>query len=238
MAYEKQNFESGEKLYASQLNAMDDQLAKNEEDIDLLSEEIVRLEIVEPMHDDIPRIFFGASIPQSKTETVMEFRYASNTLDFDGYCETKAQGNSSMSYPKKNQTTKLFDDLACDEKHKIDFKNWGKQNKFCLKANWIDLTHARNIVSARLWGDVVKSRAGFDSLPELMKTSPNYGAVDGFPVRVFSAGKYQGRYTLNIPKDKWMANMDDENPNHCILCGENYVSGCFRAEAKMCAEVA
>jgi hypothetical protein len=28
-----------------------------------------------------------------------------------------------------------------------------------------------------------------------------------------------------------MANMDDENPNHCILCGENYVSGCFRAEA-------
>lgn len=195
-----------------------------------LSEEIVG---VEPHVDDIPRIFFGASIPQNKNETVMKFRYSSRTLGFDGYCETKAQGNSSMAYPKKNQTTKLFEDLACDTKHKIDFKGWGKQNKFCLKANWIDLTHSRNIVSARLWGDVVRSRAGYDALPELMRTSPNYGAVDGFPVRVFANGVYQGRYTLNIPKDKWMANMDDENPNHCILCGENYVSGCFRAEAKI-----
>lgn len=188
---------------------------------------------VEPHADDIPRIYFGASIPQNKNETVMKFRYSSRTLDFDGYCETKAQGNSSMAYPKKNQTTKLFDDLACSAKHKIDFKGWGKQNKFCLKANWIDLTHARNVVSARIWGDVVKSRAGYNALPELLKTSPNHGAIDGFPVRVFADGKYQGRYTLNIPKDKWMANMDDENPNHCILCGENYVSGCFRAEAKI-----
>lgn len=193
-----------------------------------LNEEIAG---VEPRVGDIPRIFYGASIPQNKEETVMEFRYVSKTLNFEGYCETKAQGNSSMSYPKKNQTTKLFKDLACNEKNKINFKGWGKQNKYCMKANWIDLTHSRNIVSALLWGDVVRSRAGYENLPELMRTSPNYGAIDGFPVRAFANGVYQGRYTINIPKDKWMANMDDENPNHCILCGENYVSGCFRAPA-------
>lgn len=33
MAYTKQNFKSGEKLYASQLNAMDEQISKNEKDI-------------------------------------------------------------------------------------------------------------------------------------------------------------------------------------------------------------
>lgn len=67
----------------------------------------------------------------------------------------------------------------------------------------------------------------------MLRTSPNQGAVDGFPVKVYSKGIYQGRYTLNIPKDAWMANMDDSLDNHCILCGENYVSGCFRATASI-----
>lgn len=39
MAYNKQNFKSKEKLYASQLNAMDDQIAKNAEDVEKLKEE-------------------------------------------------------------------------------------------------------------------------------------------------------------------------------------------------------
>ena len=138
-----------------------------------------------------------------------------------------------MSYPKKNQTVKLFRDADCTEKLKVDFKCWGAQNKHVYKANWIDLSHARNVVSARLWADVVKSRAGYENLPELLRTSPNQGAVDGFPVKVYAAGVYQGRYTLNIPKDKWMVNMDDALDTHCILCGENYVSGCFRAAASI-----
>ena len=128
---------------------------------------------------------------------------------------------------------KLYKDSDCTEKLEVDFKNWGKQNKFCFKANWIDLTHARNIVSARLWGDVVKSRANYDTIPEQLKTSPKQGAVDGFPVKVYADGIYQGRYTINIPKDAWMANMDEDLDHHCILCGENYVSGCFRAEANI-----
>lgn len=117
------------------------------------------------------------------------------------------------------------------KRKKIEFKSWGKQNKFCLKANWIDISHARNIVSARLWGDVVKSRGNYDELPELLRTSPNQGAIDGFPIKVYANGVYQGRYTWNIPKDGWMTNMDDDLDTHCILCGENYDSGCFRAAA-------
>lgn len=195
-------------------------------DVDKLSEEIV--------HDDLPLIFYGEDIPQIKdVEVVMPFDYFGKSGNKRMYCKTKAQGNSSMAYPKKNQTTKFFADADCTEKVKINFRNWGKQNKYCMKANWIDLTHARNIVSARIWGDVVRSRANFAELPELLRTSPNVGAIDGFPVLAYVDGEYHGRYTINIPKDGWMANMDDENPNHCILCGENYVSGCFRAPAKI-----
>lgn len=186
---------------------------------------------LEPDVDDIPVVFYGKALPQTKDDTIMPFRYVSKTQDIKGYCVTKAQGTSSMSYPKKNQTTKVYADAECTEKLKIDFRGWGKQTKFCLKANWIDITHARNIVSARLWADVVKSRANYEELPELLRTSPNQGAVDGFPVKVYAAGVYQGRYTLNIPKDAWMANMDDELDNHCILCGESDGSGHFRASA-------
>ena len=193
----------------------------------------IGLAVAEPAEDDIPKVFFGGALPQTKDDAIMSFRYISKTADISGYCKTKAQGNSSMSYPKKNQTVKLYKDADCTKKLKVDFKGWGEQNKFCFKANWIDLTHARNIVSARLWGDVVRSRSNYAEIPELLRTSPNQGAVDGFPVKVYANGIYQGRYTINIPKDAWMANMNDERETHCILCGENYVSGCFRAEAKI-----
>lgn len=183
---------------------------------------------VEPAEDDIPKIFFGGALQQNKTEAVVPFRYISKTDEIIGFAEIKAQGNSSLNYPKKNQTVKLFKDADCSEKLKADFKGWGAQSKFCFKANWIDLTHARNVVSARLWGDVLRSRSDYENLPELLRTSPNQGAVDGFPVKVYAGGVYQGRYTLNIPKDKWMANMDDDLDEHCILCGEGYKSGCFR----------
>lgn len=183
---------------------------------------------VEPAEDDIPKVFFGGPLQQVKEEAIVPFRYISKTQDISGYAEIKAQGNSSMSYPKKNQTVKLYKDAECSEKLKVDFKGWGKQNKFCFKANWIDLSHSRNVVSARLWGDIVKSRANYAELPELLRTSPNQGAIDGFPIKVFAAGVYQGRYTLNIPKDKWTFNMDDDLEEHCVLCGEGYLSGCFR----------
>lgn len=208
------------------------------ENISQLSDEIANLSggtysSIEPKYDDIPKVFFDEAIPQTKDDVVTKFRYISKTQDISGYAEFKAQGNSSMNYPKKNVTVKMYQDEALETKLKIDFKNWGKQSKHVYKANWIDLTHARNIVSARIWSDVVKSRSEYENYPSEFKASPNQGAIDGFPVKVYSQGIYQGRYTLNIPKDAWTFNMDKDLDNHCILCGENYASGCFRASASI-----
>lgn len=210
---------SGIKIYASQ---------------DYVKEEIKnalegRVSSFEPEDNDIPKVFINGAIPTTKDDVQAEMTYISKTLSFHAYIDIKCQGTSSMKYPKKNFTIKLFSDNERSEKLKVNFRDWGKQNKFCLKANWIDLSHARNVVSARIWGDIVKSRDNYDSLPELLRNSPNVGAVDGFPIKVYTNGVYQGRYTWNIPKDKWMTNMDDELNTHCILCGENYDSGCFRS---------
>jgi hypothetical protein len=225
-------WEYADSAYGTGGTVTDEQIASAVEDY-FAENPVIPGATVEPAEEDIPKVFFGGALQQTKTEAVVPFRYISKTEDISGYAEIKAQGNSSMGYPKKNQTVKMFKDADCTEKLKVDFKGWGKQNKHVYKANWIDLTHARNVVSARIWGDIVKSRADYAELPELLRTSPNQGAVDGFPIKVYADGIYQGRYTLNIPKDKWTFNMDDGLDNHCVLCGENYVSGCFRAPAQI-----
>lgn len=190
--------------------------------------------LTEPYDDDIPRIFLSEGIlPTTKASTTMKFEYISKNKRYSGYVDIKCQGTSSMNYPKKNFTIKTYNDKALTTKMKINFMNWGKQNKFVLKANFIDISHARNIVSARLWSDIVKTRENYPELPELLRTSPNNGAIDGFFVKVYANGVYQGRYTMNVPKDGWMANMDKSLDEHCILCGENYQSGLFRATAQI-----
>lgn len=188
---------------------------------------------VEPLEEDIPIFYFGGPLAQTKDDIVMPFEYRSKTATYKGYVKTKAAGNSSMAFPKKNQNVKFYKDAACEEKMKVSFRGWPKTHKYRVNANWIDITHARNIVTCRLWADVVRSRPDFDQLPELLRNSPNLGTIDGFPVLVYADGVYQGRYTINIPKDAYMANMDDKLDEHCILYAENYDSGWFRAYANI-----
>lgn len=68
-----------------------------------------------------------------------------------GTATVKWQGASSLAYPKKNYAIQ-FDNAF----EAVD--GWGEQEKYCLKANFIDHSHARNVVSAKLWGEIVKSR--------------------------------------------------------------------------------
>lgn len=193
----------------------------------------IDLSTLEPKVNDIPKVFIDGVIPTTKDDVLAEMTYISATLQFHAYLTIKCQGTSSMKYPKKNFTIKLFSDEARSEKLKINFRGWGDQYKFNLKANWIDISHSRNVISARLGGDVIKTRANYSTLPTLLQTSPNQGMIDGFPIKVYCNGIYQGRYTWNIPKDAWMFNMDDELDNHCVLCGENYDGGCFRSLPKI-----
>lgn len=231
--YVKTTWVKGDKISIERLNKIEEGIEKNSTQYKDIAKKIDSGNIgntVEPQLMDMPRIYFSeGTLPTSKTATTLRFDYYSKTAEYHGWAEIKCQGNSSMAYNKKNFTIKLYKDKEKTQKLKIDFKGWGKQSKFVLKANWIDITHARNIVSARIWADIVKSRSDYNTFPELLKTSPNQGAIDGFPITVYGNGYYQGRYTLNIPKDKWMSNMDDTLDTHCILCGENYGSGCFRA---------
>lgn len=179
---------------------------------------------VEPMYGDIPELYVTGTIPTSKDDGKLPvgIGYRSKTLSFDEYATLKVQGNTSTTFPKKNFNIQFYSDQACTKKKKHSFKSWGNQSKFTLKANWIDITHARNIVSARIWTDIVKSRSNYLTLPQEMLDAPNLAVIDGFVVKVYVNGVYQGRYTLNIPKDKWMFNMDDELDTNAALYSEGF----------------
>lgn len=176
--------------------------------------------IIEPADDDIPTIFITGAIPDSKTYVSGELEYVSKSYRFHAYTYIKLQGKSTLYLPKKNYTVNLYSDENRNVKLNKEFKNWGFHNNFVLKADYKDILHARNVVGSKLWSKVVQSRSDYDTLPEELKNSPNNGAIDGFPVRVYINGAYNGLYNLTIPKCDWMVGMNSANANHVLLNAE------------------
>ena len=156
----------------------------------------------------MPVIDLGGALPTSKGyENLVEFTYTSDGINFKCYAEIKVQGASSQWKEKKNFNIKLVDEAG--NRNKIEIvDSWGKESKYCLKANYIDYSQSRNVVSGQIFGEIVKSRN------DELKDTPNGGAIDGFPVLIYNNGVYQGLYTFNIPKDNWMFDMshsDEKN---------------------------
>lgn len=170
-----------------------------------------------PNNADIPKLYIDGDISKMLTKSDVRdiaIRYVDGTEEITGYAKIKIQGTSSIGYRKKNYTVEFFEDSDHDNKLKINV-GWGDQNKYCFKANWIDRTHARNVVAARLASQM---QAKYD----LLTNAPKNGLVDGFPVEIYSNGIFLGLYTMNIPKDAWQFDMDKDNQDHIVIGGEGW----------------
>lgn len=169
-----------------------------------------------------PKLYFSGDMSRitdpaqtsKNIECDISFEYRSREQITSGAAKIKIQGSSSTRYAKKNYTINLYQDSNYSSKKKLDV-GWGGQSKYCLKANWIDKTHSRNIVTANL-GSQMQAKYG------LFTNAPHNGTIDGFPVEVYINGEFHGLYTMNIPKDEWMFGMDKNNPDHIVICGENW----------------
>lgn len=152
--------------------------------------------------------FSGDTTGMNKDNKVsLDYKYGSRS----GTCTLKWQGSSSLAFPKKNYTV-VFD-TAFEAA-----SGWGLQSKYCLKADWVDFSHSRNVVSAKLWGDIVRTRATSDITTKLTAL-PNCGAIDGFPCFVVINGEWKGIYNFNIPKEGYLFGMGS-GANEAILCAE------------------
>ncbi len=177
-------------------------------------------EEIQEIAKELPKVYFEGDIADMNSKEDVrniKLKYESEELNFDAYTKIKIQGTSSLAYEKKNYTINLYEDDTFSTEMKIDV-GFGDASKYCLKANWIDKTHARNIVTARLVSDIQERY-------NLFMNTPNNGVIDGFPIEVYINGEFLGIYTWNIPKDAWMFNMDEENENHIVLSGERWEDG-------------
>lgn len=161
------------------------------------------------------------------------------TLDYvwgerSGTCTLKGQGATSYKTAKAlveagkagkfNYTIKF--DTAFEAK-----EGWGAQQKYCLKANFIDPTHSRNICSCKLWGMSVKSRT---TVPAVLADLPNGGAIDGFPIIIMLNGEFHGLYTWNIPKDGWMFGLvEDTTKTQAIVGADDHTAATQFKSASM-----
>ena len=167
--------------------------------------------------------FFGSIDGISKENKVkVGVKYTSEENSFECDATLKVQGASSAGYPKKNFTIQLFEKQTnYDKKFKVRMADkWGKESKYCLKANWIDFSHSRNIVSAKLYGQVSKSRNIADGFNRLV----NGGAIDGFPVVIYLNGAFHGLYTWNIPKDSWLFKMDNDDLYQALVMADDWTA--------------
>ncbi len=150
---------------------------------------------------------------KDKREARLRFYDPSTKEQFERSITIRPQGTSSLGYEKKNFTIELQDEGV------LMRTEWGTQSHFCLKADFIDPTHAGNVVSARL---AAKMQAAYGLFPD----APNRGLIDGFPIWVYLNRQNAGIYNWNIPKDAWMFGMDPENENHLVLCSEGWQEPC------------
>ena len=175
--------------------------------------------------EELPKVTLMGDISNMTSkddERQIKLKYTSSDLNFDSYCEIKIQGATSLAYEKKNYNIKLYEDDKYDDKYKVDVgKGWGEQHKYCLKANWIDKTHSRNIVSARIGA---KLQAKYN----LFTNAPHNGTIDGYPVEIYVSDanggneQYLGLYTWNIPKEDWLWGIDEDEPNNIALGANDY----------------
>lgn len=170
-----------------------------------------------------------------KTEVPVTAGFISADTNFTAPATLKYQGHDSLQYDKKNFTLKLYRDEGRSDKYKMTFSHWNKENKYILKANYIDPSHCRNLVCADVWAEIAAGRA---SLPEEMKTLSNYGAVDGFPIALYINREFHGLYSWTLHKDDDLFGMK-KGKEHAILIAndDSAPEAFFREEAAFVTDV-
>ena len=152
---------------------------------------------------DLTGISADVSVP-------ITFKLTSN--DNSLYLECNAsinwQGDSSLSFAKKNFSIDFYNEDRSDSyKHKF-FKDVDKNDGYHMKANFIDATHARNIVVVNQIKETYKN-----PLPSNAR-----GVIDGFPVVLYINGEKQGLYTFNLKQHgKTVYGLDKKDPNQLMF---------------------
>lgn len=176
----------------------------------------------------IPIIELQGTLPTDASQkNSLSYKYE----NFEGTATLKWQGQSSLAFPKKNFTIKF-------DKKFIAKDGWLADNTYVLKGNFNDFSQARNVVSAEIWAEIVKSRNwnyvpladndgslivdnttdGFNVYEDIMPGLHGTGAVDGFPVMLVVNGDYCGLYSFVLKKKAETFGFGNSNLEYALSC--------------------
>lgn len=156
---------------------------------------------------------------------------------FQKFGTLEVQGSSSAVFPKKNWTFAFYNDVLLTSSFKLRIGKWVEHSEFVFKSNWIDATHCRNIVSNKIWEDIVQSRTYYPKreneklFSQITNNNVNErfdsGAlchVDGFPSEMYVNGEFYGIGMFSIGKKRENYDLDNSNQNHIQLTAEVHVN--------------
>lgn len=185
----------------------------------------------------LPRIDLDGSFEGMSKQDRIKLRFSFRDADraFACIAYTTWQGHSTLTDEKKNYIVRLFTDDELTEKNRMELQpGWQNEHKYVLKANYRDMSLCRNLSCAGIWAQMAESRAG---VPERLARTSHYGAVDGFPVRVYHDGEFIGLYTMNLHKDDDLYGMYEGAREAVVICNRaGTPAGLFREEAAFSAE--
>ena len=167
------------------------------------------------------------------TKSFFEFRDGNRVIQ--GYLQISIQGDSSRAFPKKNYKIKCFSDA--DYKDKLKWRpkaDWDSNNKFNLKANWIDATQSRNLVNAKIFSEATAiTPFENEEVAKKLSNTQAFGQMEGFPIELYQGGNYVGLYTLNTKKDDKPFGINSDNPEEEALVFETVGSQLRTKTAKI-----
>ena len=206
----------------------------------------VSLQIPEPRCAVVNIISDYSDMPQTKTSDHhdwMEFWDMQGNY-FKKRIINNAQGNSSLSFVKKNFGFDLCNDKwVGDDTFSIRFGKWVPQDSFHAKAYYTDYFRGVAVVSYQLMNEVCLSRGiekdrpwkkglkvadGWSAIPESFAEGGDNSLEldngarcfpDGFPVIVHFNGKFYGIFSWQLKKHRDNMHMDKKTAEHIHLDG-------------------
>lgn len=195
-----------------------------------------------PRPDRIVRLDFYTedTLPTQKNESNPILAYGKIRANFDGveiykYATLEVQGASSAIYPKKNWTIAFFKDAEYSKEYEFRIGNLVPHSEYVFKANWIDATHCRNIVSNRLWEQFIQARSGYpkrecevayDATDTDVMHRIDTGAlchVEGFPCVLYINGEFYGIGAFNIGKKRANYNLNKSSATQVQMQAEQHI---------------
>ena len=138
---------------------------------------------------------------------------------FKSFGTIQVQGSSTERWPKKNWTLKWYSDKQRTRPILVQVGSSVPTDSWIAKAEWIDPTQSRNLLSFGLWEEMEASRNSGSEVSH-STTANNPGAL-GFPQtnisRVTMDGKHYGISTLTLGHDPDNLNIDPYNTSNVYM---------------------